>query len=491
MAHLCVIEEIGRKCRALERAFQQANISHARLMPIESSLVNLRRLDGILSVETMQELVASLEELRALITTTHAMSGEHSEDAFSAPRMPSGQRGRPKIAITRQQIQFLVGQGYTVKRMGQLLKCSASFLYKKTRALGLPIRSSRSRTLTNEELEDHIRRLHRQFPRSGNEMMRALLRAEGFFVTRQRVRAMLTYIDPAAAARRWSATVARRTYHVPYPNSLWHMDGNMRLIRWGLVVHGAIDGYSRLVTYLNCNTNNKAVTVLTQFLKATCLYGLPSRVRSDHGGENTQVALFMNIVQGVERSSHITGESVHNQRIERLWRDVFLQVLHYFYNEFYSLEDAAILDPENDIHKLSLHLTYLPEIQRRLNMFREAWNQHSLRTENNRTPSQIWTEGMLTNIEADSTPINNVFGDDPYREDSLEALLAQHGINNFRTDIEQFPAVVVQQLNVNLNHQQQQDILRAIEGIVDLKVKYQTCCTEISNKLNEPARGLP
>ncbi|KAJ7984028.1 hypothetical protein DPEC_G00367620 [Dallia pectoralis] len=100
--------------------------------------------------------------------------------------------------------------------------------------------------------------------------------------------------------------------------------------------------------------------------------------------------------QGEERRSHITGESVHNQRIERLWRDVFLHVLHYFYNEFYSLEDAATLDPQNDIHKLSLHLTYLPEIQ---------------------------NLGMLTNMEADSTPINNVFGDDPYREQNVEALL--------------------------------------------------------------------
>lgn len=62
-------------------------------------------------------------------------------------------------------------------------------------------------------------------------MMRALLRAEGLLVPRRRVREMLTQVNPAATARRWSSTVARRVYHTPYPNSLWHMDGNMRLIR--------------------------------------------------------------------------------------------------------------------------------------------------------------------------------------------------------------------------------------------------------------------
>ncbi len=72
--------------------------------------------------------------------------------------------------------------------------------------------------------------------------MRALLVAEGLRVSWRRVREMLVRVNPAAAARRWSSTVARRVYHVTWPlptvsrhvaspNSLWHIDGNMRLIR--------------------------------------------------------------------------------------------------------------------------------------------------------------------------------------------------------------------------------------------------------------------
>ncbi|XP_077057723.1 uncharacterized protein LOC143710629 [Siphateles boraxobius] len=178
----------------------------------------------------MEELISSLSDLRAFVRQSVSLE-ERRADAFTVPRIRSGQRGRPKITVTRQQLEFLVTQGYTTKRMAQLLGCSASFLYKRRKALGLPTRNSMSRSLTDEDLEQHIRRLHGLYPRSGNEMMRALLRAEGLLVSRQRVRVMLTNIDPAAAARRWSTAVARRTYYVPYPNSLWHMDGNMRLIR--------------------------------------------------------------------------------------------------------------------------------------------------------------------------------------------------------------------------------------------------------------------
>lgn len=103
------------------------------------------------------------------------------------------------------------------------------------------------------------------------------------------------------------------------------------LISWRLVTHGAVDGYSRLPVYLHCSDNNRAQTVLELFCKAVTQngYGLPARIRCDKGVENYDVVMYMltHPQRGGTRNPVLVGRSVHNQRIERLWRDVWQGVV--------------------------------------------------------------------------------------------------------------------------------------------------------------------
>ena len=115
-----------------------------------------------------------------------------------------------------------------------------------------------------------------------------------------------------------------------------------------------IDGFSRRIIYLQCSTNNLSETVLALFLNATEDDGglWPSRIRVDRGVENVRVCDAMVEATGEGRGSFIAGPSTHNQRIERLWRDVFRCVLHYFYYVFYAMEDAGIFFLDNPTHVL-------------------------------------------------------------------------------------------------------------------------------------------
>ena len=142
-------------------------------------------------------------------------------------------------------------------------------------------------------------------------------------------------------------------------------------------------------------SSNRANTVLNFFHAAVIECGWPSRVRSDKGGENVEVARAMITVRGAGRKSHITGSSVHNQRIERLWRDTFRCVGHFYYALFHEMEDCGLLDIDSE-DLFALHFVFIPRLNSQVTQFVNAWNRHPLRTENGLTPLQLWNRGMLS-----------------------------------------------------------------------------------------------
>jgi len=133
------------------------------------------------------------------------------------------------------------------------------------------------------------------------------------------------------------------------------------------------------------------------FLKAIDSHGglWPSRIKVDYGDENVKVCDAMVQKRGPERGSFIAGPSTRNQRIERLWRDVFRHVIHIFYYAFYAMEDSNLLDINDCVDMFALQLAFLPRINRSLIEYIRLFNDHPVRTEKNWTPNQMWTNGML------------------------------------------------------------------------------------------------
>lgn len=87
----------------------------------------------------------------------------------------------------------------------------------------------------------------------------------------------------------------------------------------------------------------------------------------------------------------IVGKSVHNQWIERLWREVYEEVLGFYHDLFSSLEGVNMLDHDYDLQIFCLHTVYIPQINRHLQLWKDAWIKHPLRSEHNFTPEQLWT----------------------------------------------------------------------------------------------------
>ncbi|CAB3984915.1 hypothetical protein AC249_AIPGENE5997 [Paramuricea clavata] len=336
--------------------------------------------------------------------------------------------GRLGYHIPKESLVQLRGLNFSWCKISEMFRVSRWTIMRRVNEYGLS-NLQRFSIISDEGIDEIVREyISRHGSTTGEPFMSGYFRSLGHHVQRRRIRAFLNRVDPEHTALRWGALVARRKYFVRWPNSLWHIDGHHSLIRWKFVIHGCCDGKSRKIMYLKCNTNNLAETVLSLFHKAINEnHGLwPSRIRVDYGVENVLVCDEMVAQQGEGRGSFIAGSSTRNQRIERLWRDVFRCVCQFFYYTFYAMEQTAILDVENPIHLFALHLVFTSRINTALDDFAAMFNNHRLSTENGWSPNQIWVSGMLNennplrfNGGQDDSVVDQHYGKDPDGPQSL------------------------------------------------------------------------
>ncbi|KAM9500709.1 uncharacterized protein Hap1MRO34_005142 [Clarias gariepinus] len=224
-----------RLVHVLER--QPLNMDYLHFI-CRQELVVISALDEILHIP--EDVMTALSSLSKLIQR------QRDIEEVSVTVMLETGRGRPRISISETTLTHLIELGLPVKSIAELLGVSRATLFRRMTENGLSVRAMYS-TCTDEELDALITEIKRSLPDAGYRMVRGSLLAQGHRVQFDRVCASMHRVDSVGILSRMTnlRCIARKTYCVPHPNYMVHVDTNHKLIRYNLVIFGGIDSYSR------------------------------------------------------------------------------------------------------------------------------------------------------------------------------------------------------------------------------------------------------
>ena len=165
----------------------------------------------------------------------------------------TGCAGKPSYDIGEDLLRGFLEAGFSCKDIADILGVCTKTVFRRMRTCNLYVTNPKYTEISSNDLEQEVRNIINQFPNSGIRMVKGhLFSPQGIKVTWMRVRDTLWKVDPQGIVKRSvnCPIITRRIYNVPGSLALMHIDGNHKLIRWGFVIHGGIDGFSRKIMYL-------------------------------------------------------------------------------------------------------------------------------------------------------------------------------------------------------------------------------------------------
>lgn len=162
--------------------------------------------------------------------------------------LPGPGRGRPSLDFDRAWLADALSSSRRIplQTLARTVGVHRNTLRRHLQIHGLEKRFS---DITDAEIDILVHHYKLGRPNAGLRFILGSFKSHGLNVQRERVRMSMRQIDPLGHVIRHQTAIKRRVYEAPRSNYVWHIDGHHKLIRWGIVIHGMIDGYCRTVFF--------------------------------------------------------------------------------------------------------------------------------------------------------------------------------------------------------------------------------------------------
>lgn len=178
-------------------------------------------------------VVRSVQQARDCLVRCQGSSPGYVSTLCRMQEIFSGERGRPKMEIPKEQLEFLVEKRFSAGDIAKLFSVSKRTVERRLNKFGISVRASYA-PLSNDELDAVVTDIISEFPNVGCKRMTGLLFSRGHRDQQTRICESMRRVNPEAVLLRTLELrlIQRRSYHVQGPLSLWHLDGNHKLIRY-------------------------------------------------------------------------------------------------------------------------------------------------------------------------------------------------------------------------------------------------------------------